>query len=358
MARPERGGSTTPHVQELITSVRGGKVGPVYLLCGPERFLIERAAELLKRASLGDGPPGFNDDLFHGNSNFSAQKLINAARTLPMMARARYVLARDVDEAPAEEQEKLAAYIAAAVDTTCVVLTAPKLEKRTKLFKAAQSACVAYDAQPLKGPALRRFASDEAARRGNALDGRAAEALIEALGDDLAAIDDACERLSLYVGDGKKIEAEDVEACVSRIAADSIWKLVDAVGMRDLKSALHATGSLLADREAPLRILGMVARQLRIVAKMREALASGLEDKEAAMQAGAPPFKARELKESARRFTQRDLAAAFATLAETDVALKGSRVPPEQVLEEAIVALCTGRVRVRERIPRHQRTYR
>ena len=33
--------------------------------------------------------------------------------------------------------------------------------------------------------------------------------------------------------------------------------------MRYAKTALHATGSLLADREPPLRILGMVARQLR-----------------------------------------------------------------------------------------------
>ncbi len=149
-----------------------------------------------------------------------------------------------------------------------------------------------------------------------------------------------------------------VEACVTRIATDSIWALVDAVGMRDGKKALHAAGSLLADREPPLRILAMVARQLRIVGRMREALAGGLADKDAALAAGAPPFKARELKESARRFTARGLAAAFGTLADADLALKGSRVPGERVLEEAILALCTGRSRARERLPRHQRTYR
>jgi DNA polymerase-3 subunit delta len=238
------------------------------------------------------------------------------------------------------------------------VLTATKLDKRSKLYKAAAKAGVAYEAQPLKGPALRRFASDEAERRGHALSSRAADALVEAIGDDLAAIDDAAERLSLYVGAGQKIDVDAVEACVTRIATDSIWALVDAVGMRDTKKALHATGSLLGDREPPLRILAMVARQLRIVARMREALSSGKQDKDAALAAGAPPFKARELKESARRFTARDLAAAFATLAAADLALKGSRVPPERVLEDAILSLCAGRAHARERLQRRQRTYR
>lgn len=353
---PPKRSSSGPDIQELIAEAREGRFGPVYLIHGSERFLIERATELLRRAAVGDGVAGFNDDLFHGNANLSAQKVIGAARTLPMMASARFVLVRDVDAAPPAELDALAAYVAAPVESTCLVMTATKLDKRSKLFKAA--AKVAYEAKPLKGAALRRFAGEEAQRRGHALTPRAADALVAAIGEDLAAIDDAVERLSLYVGEGNKIDVDDVEACVTRIATDSIWQLVDAVGARDTKKALHATGSLLADREPPLRILAMVARQLRIVARMREAVQSGMSDEEAALSAGAPPFKARELKDSARRFTARELNAAFTTLAIADLALKGSRVPPERVLEDAILSLCSGRARARERIPRRQRTYR
>jgi DNA polymerase-3 subunit delta len=345
-------------IDTLIAEARKGRFPPVCLLTGAERFLVERAVRLLREASLGDGPSGFNDDLFHANASFSAQRAIGAARTLPMMARARFVLVRDVEQAPAAELEALASYVPAAVDSTCFVLTATKIDGRTKLAVAANAAGALYEAKPLKGPALRRFATDEAERRGHAMTPRAAEALIASLGDDLAAIDDAVERLSLYVGPKERIEEDAVEACVTRVAADSVWALVDAVSARNTKKALHAVGSLLDNREQPLMILGMVARQLRIVARMREALAKGLDDEAAASEAGAPPFKARELKESARRFTARDLASSFGTLARADLALKGSKVPPEHVLEEAILDLCTGRTRVRERLPRKQRTYR
>lgn len=345
-------------IEHLIEEARAGKFGPVHVLVGSERFLTERATTLLKRAALGDGPPGFNDDLFHGATGLSGQRIMSAVRTLPMMAQARYVLVRDVDKMSTAEQEPIAAYIEAAADSTCLVLTAEKLHASSRLAKAAKKANVVYAATPLKGPAIRRFASDEAKRRGHALSARAAEALVEAVGDDLASIDDSLERLSLYVGDGQRIDVDAVAACVSRIAADSIWALVDAVSMRDTKRALGAAGSLLADREHPLKILGMVARQLRIVARMREALASGLRDRDAALDAGAPPFKARELTESARRFTARDLKSAFTTLADADLALKGSRVPGEHVLEEAILRLCAGQPAIREPIQRKLRSYR
>lgn len=345
-------------IQAVIDEAREGRFGPVHVLTGAERFLLERAIGLLKRASLGDGPAGFNDDLFHGAASLSGQKIVGAARTLPMMAQARFVLVRDVDKMSTAEQEPLAAYLAEPSETTCLVLVAEKLHGSSKLAKAAKKAKVLAEAKPLKGASVRRFAVSEAKRRGHALSSRAADALVEATGEDLAAVDDALERLSLYVGDGAKIDTEAVEACVSRIAADSIWALVDAVGMRDTKTALAATGSLLAAREPPLRILAMVARQLRIVARMRDALRSGLRGKDAAIEAGAPPFKARELTASAKRFGARDLAGAFSVLAEADLALKGSKRPPEQVLEEAVLLLCTGERRIRERIPRVVRTYR
>ena len=87
----------------------------------------------------------------------------------------------------------------------------------------------------------------------------------------------------------------------------------------------------------------MVARQLRIVARMREGLSEGLRPQEAAKRAGAPPFKANDLTESARRFTADSLGRAFALLAETDRALKGSKRPPDVILQGAVLELCADR---------------
>ncbi|MBW2460530.1 MAG: DNA polymerase III subunit delta [Deltaproteobacteria bacterium] len=326
------------NISTLIAAARDGKFPPIVVLVGAERFLIERATGLLKVAALGDGPAGFNDDIFHGRG-LDAKRVSAAARTLPMMANARYVLVRDAHQV--KDLDPLVEYLDDPSPTSCVVISGDKLDGRSRFVKAAKKKKVYCEAKAVKPGELRNFASNEAQARGHSLEGPASQALVDSIGADLAAIDDALERLSLFVGAGAAIDIAAVEACVTRVRTDSIWALVDAVSVRNLPRALAAASSLLADREPPLRILAMVARQVRMVAKMREALASGLKGPEAAKRAGAPPFKARELTEAARRFRMTDLENAFRTLAQADLALKGAKRPHGRVLEEAIMALCT-----------------
>ncbi|MEM9074720.1 MAG: DNA polymerase III subunit delta [Myxococcota bacterium] len=328
-------------VEQAIADGRSGKLRAAYLLVGSETFLVERATRLLRAAAIGDrGVPGFNEDVFHGAKSLDGGKVVAAAQTLPMMADRRFLLIRHVDQSSSDCQAALAAYLAAPNPSTVLVMTAHKVAGNTKLGKAAKKHKARFDANAMKGAALRDFAVSEAEARGHTLAPNAAAALLDALGDDLSAIDDAIERLSLFVGAGQRIDEAAVEACVTRVRADTIWALVDAVSMRDAAKASAAAQSLLADREPPLRILAMVARQIRMVAKMRDALARGISAGDAAREAGVPPFKANAMKEAARRFSLQELTRAFDILADTDLMLKGSRVPGDVALHHAVLALC------------------
>jgi DNA polymerase-3 subunit delta len=295
--------------------------------------------DAVRKAVDDMGAPGFNIELFDGKG-LEASRVISAARTLPMMADKRLVLVRRFDAMTPTEQNNLAAYLDDPSDTACFVMTADKLDGRSKLGKAAKKKGVLIDAKPLRGRELREFIRAEATARDHNIAPQAIETLLDAVGDDLAAIDDAMERLSLFVGAGQRIDAEAVMRCVTRIRVESIWSLVDAIGLKDRKKGVAAAQSLLDDREPPLRLLAMVARQLRIVARMREALSEGLRPQEAAKRAGAPPFKAGDLTESARRFTAESLGRAFELIAETDRALKGSKRPPDVILQDAVLELC------------------
>jgi DNA polymerase-3 subunit delta len=325
--------------EQLIAQAQAGNVPPVCVLTGSERLLVERATAALKSAALGSGPAGFNDDLFQGQG-LLAQRVISAARTMPMMATRRFVLVRNLDAVATPEQEALAEYLGAPSPDTCLVLVGEKLDGRSKLAKVARELGVWLEAEPPRPAEVPQLAKREAKQRGHALSDQAAEALADAIGADLSALSDAVERLSLFVGQGAAIELSHVDACVAQVRGESIWSLVDAVGERNLKTALGAAASLLAEREPPLRILALVARQLRILAKLKKALATGLKPQEATQQAGAPPFKARELCAMAKRFDDLRLVRAFALVAETDLLLKGSRVAGPRVLERALVELC------------------
>lgn len=328
-----------PTLSDVTKRASKGSLDPVYVLVGTERLLIERAVDAVRKAVDDMGAPGFNIEVFDGKG-LEASRVISAARTLPMMADKRLVLVRRFDAMTPTEQNNLAAYLDDPSDTACFVMTADKLDGRSKLGKAAKKKGVLIDAKPLRGRELREFIRAEATARDHNIAPQAIETLLDAVGDDLAAIDDAMERLSLFVGAGQRIDADAVMQCVTRIRVESIWSLVDAIGLKDRKKGVAAAQSLLDDREPPLRLLAMVARQLRIVARMREALSEGLRPQDAAKRAGAPPFKAGDLTESARRFTAESLGRAFELIAETDRALKGSKRPPDVILQDAVLALC------------------
>lgn len=328
-----------PEIRSIVESAAQGKLEPVQVLVGSERFLVDRAVKSIRAAATAEGVAELNQDIFVGKEASAAQ-VINAAQTLPMMAPMRFVLVRGVDGMSADDQSRLASYLAEPCETTCLILTAEKLDGRGKLAKASKKQGVLFDAKPIRGAGLRGFVQAEAKARGHVISGDAVAELIDAIGDDLAALDDALERVSLYAGPGQRIDAAIVQACISRVRIDSIWALVDAIGLKDRPKAVTALASLLADREPPLRLLAMVARQLRIIARMREALAGGAAPEEAARIAGAPPFKARELTASAKRFSIHDLSSAFSQIAQTDRALKGSKRPPDTIIHQAVLGLC------------------
>ena len=328
-----------PSLNDVTTRASKGSLDLVYVLVGTERLLIERVVDAVRKAVDSMGAPGFNVEVFDGKG-LDAARVISAARTLPMMADTRLVLVRHVDAMTPTEQTHLAEYLNDPSESTCLVATATKLDGRAKLAKAAKKKGVLIDAKPLRGRELREFIRAEATAREHNIAPQAIEALLDAVGDDLAAIDDAMERLSLFVGAGQRIDADAVMMCVTRIRVESIWSLVDAIGLKDRRKGIAAAQSLLDDREPPLRLLAMMARQLRIVARMREALSEGLRPQDAAKRAGAPPFKASDLTESARRFTADSLGRAFTLIAETDRALKGSKRPPDVILQDAVLELC------------------
>lgn len=349
---------------ELTDAAKRGEAPAFVLIVGTERLLAERAVEALRTAALAEGPSGFNEEVFHGRELGGGRvaHVVSAARTLPMMAKRRFVLVRDLHLLPAARRKSkddpedgeatssgsadldaLAEYAKKPVDSACVVVTAEQLDGRSKLVSASKKRGAFFEARPLYEREVGGWAQREARARGHAASDDAIATLVAMLGADLSAIDDALERISLFVGPGKPIDVEAVEQTVARLRVSTIWELVDAIGARDTRLASTALASIVASREPALKVLAMVTRQVRIVARMRDRLADGLAPQEAAVAAGAPPFKARELSASARRFSSDDLAGAFTALATADRALKGSKVPDGVVLSDLVLALCPPR---------------
>lgn len=330
-----------------MAEAQNAQLRPVYLVSGEEHYLASEVIRALKGAALRGGVPGLNEDQFQAGE-IDVDAVLAAARTVPMMARRRFVLVRNVErwegkagKSDHDPLEPLRHYCENPAATSVVVLHAPLLDKRRKLYGQAKSDGFLVACDPLPRHELPRWIERQVKARACRIAPSVAELLAELTGPELSQVEDAVERLCLYVGARAEIDEEGVSACIVRLRSASVWELLAAVGRRDVGAALLALSDVYDPQDRGLRLLGLLAWSARQLLRFDSALRAGASPEQAAMRAGAPPFKARELAQQVKGLPRAELERWPELLSEIDLELKGgTRRPPLPTLESAILRLC------------------
>lgn len=346
--------------EQAIKEATSGALRPVYLVMGDERWYVDRVVTALREAVARGGIAGFNEDKFTAGEA-TVDAVLGAARMLPMMAPRRFVLVRglerwekkgddgdDGDEpGPGKKVNRqlppldaLAEYAKAPPDSAVLVLVATKLHAQRKLVTAAKKQGFLVACEPLSRRELPGFIKQIARDKGNPISGEVADHLAEIAGPELGYVVDSMERLSLYVGANKPITEDAVAQMVIRVRQSTSWELLDALSHRRLDRALAVLADVYDPNDRGLKLLGLIAWSVRNLVKFESALAAGLSPSEAAQRAGVPPFKAGDLSQTLRGLPRGTLPAWLRVIAETDLALKGSKRPPQAVLETMLIEMC------------------
>jgi DNA polymerase-3 subunit delta len=319
---------------ELERELAAGKLRPAYLLAGGDALLRDDASRAISDAVLADAPRDFNFDRLDGASCSEGQ-LLDAVRSLPVLAERRLVLLRE-PEAKSGGSKTLASALSTAleeireVSPTVLVVTASKVDKRSKWVKAFGEPAALVVCDPPKGaPAIVAFIRQEAKRRRISLQPGAAEALAEAVGPQLLMLRQELEKAALHAGSGRPVTRQDVMATVSAVAEEPMWDLTDAIGEGRTPDALAILGRLLGSGTPPPMLLGSLASHFRRLVRSR----SG-------GSVPGHPFAVRKIESQSRRYTQRRLVACLRAIHEVDEALKGQgSLPPDIALERLVIGL-------------------
>lgn len=340
--------------EEAVAQAHEGKLLPVYLVMGEERWFVDRVTSALREAVARQGIAGFNDDkLTAGEAPVHA--VLNAAKMLPMMAKKRFVLVRSVerwekkddsDDEPAPKKGKaaspldeLAEYAKSPCESTVLVLVATKLHGQRRLVTAGKKGGWLVACDPLDRRSIPAWIKGVAKEKGHTIAPEAVEQLAELSGSDLPYLADALERLSLYAGPKAPITAEAVSKLVTRVAHAPVWDLLDAVMARKPGRALAALADAMEERDAALPLNALLFSSVRSLLKMDAAMAEGLDATEAAQRSGIPPFKARERAQTVRSLPPGTLRRWVELLSTTDLALKGSKRPGQAVMETLVLEM-------------------
>lgn len=205
------------------------------------------------------------------------------------------------------------------------------------------------------------LARDRAAAHGQQFESAALELVLRRAGSDTATLASELEKVSLYAAGRKRITEADVRAVVLDQAESWVFDFTGALAARDVGRALPLLRGLMEQGEPPLRLLALVAREVRILLIAREsidALGKGVWRKGTAYavfqsrvlpeidpQSKAAfgkihPFALYRKFEDAAQIPSTSLRRALADLATLDVRFKSSAGDPGLLLESFVVAFC------------------
>jgi DNA polymerase-3 subunit delta len=321
---------------ELADELAAGTIRPAYLIVGEEPLLRDDALAQLRKALLAPGTEDFNFDRLDGET-IGPAALLDAVRTLPVMAERRLVVLREPEAGRGNAKpltDAIAETVPALGESTDAVLVvvAAKVDRRsrwTKVFRAP-AADVRCD-PPRRGRELIAFVREEGDRQGVALDRGASELLAERVGPQLLLLRSEIEKAALLAGPGERITRDHVAAGTCDVAEEPIWDLTDAIGDGRAADALVLLGKILAAGAVPPQVLGALATHFRKLLR----LSSG-------GSVAGPPFVVKKLERQAGRFTPRRLLACLRAIHETDVALKGAgALGPGMAIERLVIGLAS-----------------
>jgi len=187
------------------------------------------------------------------------------------------------------------------------------------------------------------------------------ELIARRAGSDLAMFSGELEKLRLYVGDRPLIGVDDVEAVVRDLADSWIFDFTAALAARQVARVLPLLSGLMEQGEPVLRLVAMIAREIRLLLVARECLDAALrgawrsglsfnvfqsrvlpllDDETRTAFGNVHPFVLYRRFQDAERMKAGALRIALIRLSELDVRLKSSRSDPKVLLEAFVLDWC------------------
>jgi DNA polymerase-3 subunit delta len=331
--------------EDLIKSLKQGKILPLYLFFGEEEFLIQEAVDLIISKAVDPEARDFNFNTVYCKGT-SGNEIVNLAETFPFMSERRLVIAKEIDALKASDLEELISYLRSPSPTTCLLMIAnqPRYDKKSVVAPVEANGAVVRFYSILDRDVL-SWIDNWARQRGLSIQRDAAQYVWQILGNDLQAITNELEKVIIFIKDRKNIIFEDVKAVVGDFRDYTPFDLADALGKKSREKAFLILSRLIQEGEQPVGILASIAWNFRRImrAKSMEAAGSGYDEIKKKMNIIF--HQSASFQEQMRNYNLSELQGVFDILITTDKAIKSSGIGGRLVLERMIMRLCGSDIR-------------
>ncbi len=255
---------------------------PAYVFYGEERFLIDEAIKKLKNKLIAEGTEIMNYTIIEDAND---KNIIDSLETLPFMSEHRFVLIKDDDILKKINDNTVDAIIkrieSGNTDSCIAFVFKDKIDTRKRIFKAISKHGAIVNFEHIKFDEAVNYVGFFVRTYGKAIKKPVAEYIVKSVGVDLYTLLNEIKKI-VSCSDGKEVLIDDVKDVISASTAENVFKLVNAIGLRQEKAAIYILNKMILNEENPIGILAMIARQFRILTKAKYLLMKKIDKKKVA----------------------------------------------------------------------------
>ncbi len=298
---------------------------PAYLIHGDDHGRIsERRARLRAVAESESGAQG--TEVFEGETA-TGEHVAAALAAMTFAIGRRFLIVDGVERWKQADAELVAAALAGLAPETTVVFFGRE-EGRAKVpdtlvaavRKAGGDVSQELTVKPWELP---KWASAQAAQLGLELHPSAARALVEHVGERQQRLVRELEKLRLLLGEGARIDAEQVAELTASSAERKSWTLADALVARDGPAATRTYLELRVQGERLAGLLFTIARRLRDALDVATRLEAGESAAQVRRTLRMPPKAAERFLADVQRTDVAALRTALGIVADLELATRG-----------------------------------
>ena len=247
----------------------------LYVVMGDEPLGVQESCDRIRTHLRGQG---FERELFHVEGQFKWDDILCSANSMGLFAEQKLLEVRIPNGKPGDSGAKgLAALIGLLTPGTRALVVLPRLDRsgqNSKWFRGLEKAGLVVQIFPVDRSRLPGWVRARFKEAGLSPSREAVDVLVDRVeGNQLAAVQEI-ERIRL-ISNNTEISAEEVVNSVADAARFDVFMLIDAALAQDAPRVVKVSEGLRAEGAAPIVVLAMVAREVRMLLAMTDQKRAG-----------------------------------------------------------------------------------
>jgi DNA polymerase-3 subunit delta len=323
----------------VLNQLEKGQISLFYLFYGQSEFRLEMVLSRIRETFIPEPSRDFNLQVLYGDKSEPAE-ILDAARSLPFMSDNRLIIVKRTESFSSAALESFIPYLDKPVESTCLIFVSSKPNFNKKFYRKIRALGQAVNFKELSDRQVTPWIKKTAKELGISIEDQACAYLQQIAGNRLMELHAELEKLYLRYGKST-VGLEEVKALAIYSRIYSVFELMDEVSFKRRAESILVLNRFLEEEgsDGPLRIIGMLNRQIRLLWKTKTVSDAGGRTVDVGRKLGLPAFLASKMLKQSKHWKTHDFERAFGLLYQADGLLK-SGAHAHLVLENLVLSLC------------------